>query len=52
MIVEYQILKEKNVEFKQRNKNLKSNGIKTETTFAQLLGVHGDPYLELFKLEN
>lgn len=52
MIVEYQILKEKNIEFKQKIKNLKTNGIKTEPEFAQLLGLPGDPYIELVKLEN
>jgi len=51
MIVENKILKEKGFEFKQCIKKLKSNGIKTEPAFAKLLGLEGNPYTELLKLE-
>ncbi|WP_345742085.1 DUF4269 domain-containing protein [Cellulophaga baltica] len=51
MIIERNILKEKGFEFKQKVKDLKSSGIKTEPAFAKLLGLEGDPYIELLKLE-
>ncbi|MGJ8551296.1 MULTISPECIES: DUF4269 domain-containing protein [Winogradskyella] len=51
MIIENRILKEKGSEFKQRVKELKSNGIKTEPAFAKLLGLNGNPYSELLKLK-
>ncbi|WP_343330978.1 DUF4269 domain-containing protein [Polaribacter staleyi] len=51
MIVENKILKEKGFEFKQSIKKLKSNGTKTEPAFAKLLGLEGNPYTELLKLE-
>ncbi|WP_218849836.1 DUF4269 domain-containing protein [Winogradskyella vidalii] len=51
MIIENRILKEKDSEFKQKVKELKSNGIKTEPAFAKLLGLNGNPYSELLKLK-
>lgn len=51
MIIENRILKEKGSKFKQRLKELKADGIKTELAFAKLLGLHGNPYTELLKLE-
>ena len=51
MIIENRVLNEKGNEFKQRIKELKSNGIKTEPAFAKLLRLDGDPYAELLKLE-
>jgi hypothetical protein len=51
MTIENRILKEKGSKFKQRVKELKSNGMKTEPTFAKLLGLDGNPYVELLKLE-
>ena len=51
MIIENIILKEKGYGFKQKIKELKSNGIKTEPAFAKLLDLHGNPYTELLKLE-
>jgi len=51
MIIENRILKEKGSKFKQRLKELKADGIKTEPAFAKLLGLHGNPYTELLKLE-
>ena len=52
MIIENRILIEKGVEFKQEIKKLKSSGIKTEPAFAKLLGLNGNPYAELLKLES
>ncbi|WP_336622748.1 DUF4269 domain-containing protein [Wenyingzhuangia sp. 2_MG-2023] len=51
MIIENRILKEKGSEFKQKVKELKSKGIKTEPAFAKLLGLNGNPYSELLKLK-
>ena len=51
MIIERNILEEKGFEFKQKVKDLKSSGIKTEPAFEKLLGLEGDPYIELLKLE-
>ncbi|MCR1027044.1 DUF4269 domain-containing protein [Cellulophaga baltica] len=51
MIIETNILEEKGFEFKQKVKDLKSSGIKTEPAFAKLLGLEGNPYIELLKLE-
>lgn len=51
MIIKNRILKEKGSEFKQKVKELKSNGIKTEPAFAKLLGLNGNPYSELLKLK-
>lgn len=51
MMVEYQILKEKGIDFKKKIKHLKSTGLKTEPAFAKLLGLQGNPYLALLELE-
>ncbi|PVW13913.1 DUF4269 domain-containing protein [Marixanthomonas spongiae] len=51
MIIENRILNEKGVDFKQKIKKLKSDGLKTEPAFAKLLGLKGNPYTELLKLE-
>lgn len=51
MIIERNILEEKGFEFKQKVKDLKSSGIKTEPAFAKLLGLKGNPYAELLRLE-
>lgn len=50
MIIEERILNERGFEFKQKIKDLKSKGLKTEPAFAKLLGLHGDPYVALLKL--
>ena len=51
MIAEYQILKAKGEEFKAEIIRLKQLGLKTEPAFARLLGLAGDPYVELLKVE-
>lgn len=51
MIIENKILNAKGDEFKKKIKKLKANGIKTEPAFAQLLGLKGNPYTQLLKLE-
>ncbi|MUH37108.1 DUF4269 domain-containing protein [Zobellia amurskyensis] len=50
MIIENQILMERGIRFKQEIIALKSTGIKTEPAFAKLLGLNGNPYIELLKL--
>ena len=51
MIIEHRILKEKDAVFKSEIIRLKREGIKTEPAFAKLLGLQGDPYEELLKIE-
>ncbi|MCD2258728.1 DUF4269 domain-containing protein [Psychroserpens luteolus] len=50
MVIEDRILTEKGSKFRQDIIELKSNGMKTEPAFAKLLGLSGDPYVELLKL--
>ncbi|MDC9721811.1 MAG: DUF4269 domain-containing protein [Urechidicola sp.] len=50
MLIENRILLEKGVEFKKEIIKLKSCGLKTEPAFAKLLGLNGNPYVELLKL--
>ena len=52
MLIERRILQEKGTEFKNKIIELKKQGIKTEPAFAQILGLKGDPYLELLKFES
>lgn len=47
MLVEYNILNKKGIEFKSNIKKLKQEGFKTEPAFAKLLGIQGNPYEEL-----
>jgi len=47
MIIEYDILEQKGEEFRKHIINLKEKGWKTEPAFAELLGLKGNPYLEL-----
>lgn len=51
MLTEYKILNSKGLEFKNEIKGLKAKGIKTEPAFAKLLGLKGNPYLELLKIK-
>ncbi|SDG25981.1 protein of unknown function [Pedobacter terrae] len=52
MLIEYQILLEKGEVFRQEIISLKKQGYKTEPAFAKLLGLEGNPYEELLKLES
>lgn len=52
MLIEKQILQEKGTKFKNQILELKKQGIKTEPAFAQILGLKGDPYLELLKFDS
>lgn len=49
MIKEFEILEKEGEEFRRKIIELKELGLKTEPAFAQLLGLCGDPYLELLK---
>lgn len=51
MLIEYQLLRENGANFREEIIRLKSQGLKTEPAFAQLLGLKGNPYLELLKYE-
>lgn len=51
MIVEHKILSAKGDEFKMEIIRLKRKGLKTEPAFAKLLGLDGNPYEELLKVE-
>lgn len=51
MLIENRILKLKGNEFKQKIKELKAKGIKTEPAFAKLLGIVGYPYTELLNFD-
>lgn len=50
MLIEHKILLEKGETFRQHIIMLKKQGFKTEPAFAKLLGITGDPYIELLKL--
>ena len=49
MVVEYLLLEHYGESFRQEVIDLKKQGYKTEPAFAKLLGLNGDPYLELLK---
>ncbi|MBN1649680.1 MAG: DUF4269 domain-containing protein [Bacteroidales bacterium] len=51
MLIEYKILKEKGLAFKTEILKLKSEGYSTEAAFAHLLGIKGNPFNELLKVE-
>ncbi len=51
MIIEHKLLMSHGNEFREKIIALKRDGLKTEPAFALLLGLQGDPYLELLKLE-
>ena len=49
MIKEFEILEREGDEFRRKIIELKEQGFKTEPAFAKLLGLSGDPYVELLK---
>ncbi|KFF13838.1 DUF4269 domain-containing protein [Flavobacterium hydatis] len=49
MIIEYEILQTKGENFRQEIIKLKQQGYKTEPAFGLLLGLKGNPYLELLE---
>lgn len=49
MLIEHQILNEKDENFRLEIIRQKQNGLKTEPAFAKVLGLVGDPYEELLK---
>ena len=51
MLVEHKVLLQKGEEFREAIRRLKRSGMKTEPAFAKLLGLLGDPYQELLKVE-
>ncbi len=51
MIIEYQILIQQGPTFKNKIRQLKETGLKTEPAFTKLLGLNGDPYEALLKYE-
>lgn len=51
MLIEHEILVRKGEDFRQKIVELKNEGYKTEPAFAKLLGLKGNPYEELLKLE-
>ena len=52
MLVEYSLLQKYGDPFREQIIALKMQGLKTEPAFAQLLGLEGDPYIELLNMEN
>ncbi|MCT4636617.1 MAG: DUF4269 domain-containing protein [Bacteroidales bacterium] len=50
MVIENRILMNRGDEFRQKIRQLKQEGYKTEPAFAKLLGIKGDAYSELLKL--
>jgi len=50
MLIEARILFVMGDEFARQVRELKQSGIKTEPAFAKLLGLFGDPYMELAEL--
>jgi uncharacterized protein YdcH (DUF465 family) len=52
MLVEHHILNSNGDEFRKEIIRLKQSGLKTEPAFAKLLGLPGDPYEALLRLEN
>lgn len=52
LCIEYRLLTQYGEGFRQQIVELKRQGYKTEPAFALVLGLVGDPYLELLKLES
>ncbi|QNN41145.1 DUF4269 domain-containing protein [Pedobacter roseus] len=51
MLIEYKLLLENGEAFRQEIISLKKQGYKTEPAFAKLLGIKGNAYEELLKLD-
>jgi hypothetical protein len=51
MVIEHQILEKMGSLFRERIIELKQQGVKTEPAFAQVLGLRGDPYKALLKVD-
>ncbi|MCG2616804.1 DUF4269 domain-containing protein [Terrimonas sp. NA20] len=51
LLIENKLLNEKGEHFRKEIIRLKEKGLKTEPAFATLLGLEGDPYIALLKLE-
>lgn len=51
MLIEHALLQAKGPEFKEQIVQLKRAGLKTEPAFAKALGLEGDPYQALLKVE-
>jgi hypothetical protein len=51
MLTEHRLLQQKGESFRQRVRDLKRKGFKTEPAFALLLGLEGDPYTGLLIYE-
>lgn len=49
MVAEWKILSQQDGAFRQKVLELKKGGVKTEPAFAELLGLKGDPYVELLR---
>ena len=52
MLIEHKLLLAKGEKFRLNIIDLKNQGYKTEPAFAKLLGLEGNPYEELLKLES
>ncbi len=52
MCIEHRILQERGAAFRQQVIALKKQGVKTEPAFRMLLGLTGDPYLELLAFDS
>lgn len=50
MLVEHKILQSNGETFRKQIVVLKQKGLKTEPAFCKLLGIEGNPYVELLKL--
>lgn len=51
MLIEHHLLEKHGSEFKEKIKQLKASGLKTEPAFAQLLNLKGNPYEALLNIE-
>ena len=47
MLKEYEIIQLRGEEFAEQVRQLKRSGMKTEPAFCRLLGIEGDPYMDL-----